>query len=130
MKRVLVLIFLCGCSPSSVEDFRKEGEALSRQLMENLQNIRTREEVVKAVPRLKHDFEKLVDLMIEARRFQEEEPFEPDTSNTEVSELLREELKRVYKIEGGREMIEKAQKEALIRLDAFERALKKKRTTY
>ena len=68
--------------------------------------------------------------MIEARKFQEEEPFEPDTTNTLVSDMLKEELKRIYKLEGGREVIEKAQKEALIRLDAFERSLKKKKTAY
>jgi hypothetical protein len=41
-----------------------------------------------------------------------------------LSEHLRRELNRIYGIEGGREIIEKCQEEALFRLDGFEKRQK------
>jgi len=36
-------------------------------------------------------------------------------------------MKRIHRIEGGKDLIEKAQREALIRLDAFNRKLIKEK---
>lgn len=125
------MALLVGCSPTSLEDFHYEGEAQCRALVEMMRNIRSRQELVQAKPKLKKHFEKIVDLMIEAREFQEmhaEELLEtPHPCENKGSALLEEELQRLYAIEGGKEIIENAQQEALIRLDAFERARVKKR---
>ena len=96
--------------------------------MKDLQKIESREQLVKVVPRLKVHFEKLVDLMIEAKKFQEtaEEEFAP--LPTQASEKLLLELKRIYQLEAGGELIEKAQNEALLRLDRFEKSLQKKKS--
>lgn len=85
--------------------------------------------MIRAVPQLKKHFEELVDLMILARDFQENHPDEvmPLLAENTISNLLEQELRRIYMIEGGREIIENAQQEALVRLDAFERACIKKR---
>lgn len=117
------LILLVACSPASVQDFQREGESICRDLTRELKKIQTREELVKAAPKLKAKFDKLVDLMIEARAFQREseEVFDPISNHSEVSRLLLCELRRIYQLEAGRETIEKTQKEALLRLDAFER---------
>jgi hypothetical protein len=48
-----------------------------------------------------------------------------EENNTEG--VLQSELRRIYTIENGREVIERAQQEALVRLDAYERALAKKK---
>lgn len=64
--------------------------------------------------------------MIEAREFQYSHP--DDTTSEIVScEILEKQLRRIYLIEGGRETVEKAQREALIRLDTFERSLIQKK---
>jgi hypothetical protein len=71
-----------------------------------------------------------VGLIIEAREYQIKHPDEYVLSAEEApfSEELLFELKRLYThIEGGREIIERAQKEALIRLDGFEKKLQKKK---
>lgn len=122
------IFFLCGCSPSSTEDFRKEGEAQVKKLTYELRKINSREDLTKAVPLLKKKFNELIDLMIQARQFQEMHN-DNDLPATDqlASEMLCEELKRIYRLEGGREVIEKVQREPLIRFDAFEKKLAKQR---
>jgi len=124
MKNVFIFfLLLTACSPHSMEDFHHEGDALCRKIAHELKQIETGEELMRAIPKLKTQFNQLVELMIEARRFQykSEEVFDPISIKTEGSRTLLAELKRVYQIETGRELIEKAQKEALLKLDAFER---------
>jgi hypothetical protein len=126
----MALFLLCGCSPNSLEEFHREGEASCRLLITDLQKIENREQLLLAAPLLKKRFEGLIDLMIEAREFQEKKEAESSEemfSETSTDLVLENELRRIYTIEGGREVIERAQQEALVRLDAYERALAKKR---
>ncbi len=124
MKAIIffVLMLFCSCAPNSLADFQKEGEAVCRNLIEELKEIETREDLVKAAPHLRVYFEKLVDLMIGARQYlkDSEEVVDLAEPRSEVSQALAEELRRIYQMESGRDVIEKAQKEALLRLDAFE----------
>jgi hypothetical protein len=121
------LLLIAGCAPTSKEDFQYQGEAICRKLVGELQKVQTREELLKAAPKLKAHFQELVDLMIEARTFEQdhEEEFDVLPQASEISQQLLVELKRVYKIEAGRETIEKAQKEALLKLGAYEARRKK-----
>jgi hypothetical protein len=131
MKRFRLLILISfislgwGCSPNSLKDFHHEGEALSRALASDLREIHTKDDLIKATPLLKKRFEAFVELMIIAKEYQqkhlEEEIPEAVLSDLPSGESLFWELKRIYAMEGGRETIEKAQREALIRLDAYER---------
>lgn len=125
----IFLFFLCSCSPHSSQEFQQEGEGRCRQLVVTLQKIENRQQLLLAEPALKKHFEKLIDLMIEAREFQEKHEDIPNESAEENSTTvsLELELRRIYMIEGGREIIERAQQEALVRLDAYERACAKKR---
>lgn len=124
-----LLLTLCSCSPNSSEEFHREGEARCRTLVRDLEKIESRQQLVLAAPQLKKHFEALIDLMIEAREFQQKHMDEAALESDERTEDVRleEELRRIYAIEGGREVIEKAQQEALARLDAYERALAKRR---
>ena len=63
----ILFIGSCGCSPSSLEDYQREGEALSRRVIKHLETIETREELLRAEPLLKKDFEAYVALIIQAR---------------------------------------------------------------
>lgn len=127
-----VFLFFSSCSPHSLEDFQHEGEAHLRILCRELNKIDSREVLAQAEPRLKKIFNRLVDLMIEARKYQREHPEEQISEGALCDHFLNEalmlELKRVYQLEGAREIVESAQKEALIRLDAFERALAKEKS--
>lgn len=122
LSMLMFFLLLTACSPNSMEDFHHEGESICREITHELKKIQTREDLLQSAPKLKSKFNKLVDLMIEAKIFQQEseEAFDPMTFKKEASRALLNELKRIYKLEAGREIIEKTQKEALIKLDAFE----------
>lgn len=106
------LMFLVGCAPATFQDLRCEGEAETRKLATELKAIESKEELYKSLPRLKKRYNKIADLLIEARKFEEREN-EPSAA----SEELFAELARLYEIPGGREAIESCQSEAVRRLD-------------
>ena len=127
-----LFLMMWGCSPNSSEDFRHEGEARCRKIVTLLEKVENREQLLRAEPDLKKQFEALTDLMIEARKFQIEHL---DDASSEIlyegnlaEAALEEELRRIYALEGGREIIERAQQEALVRLDAYERNISKRRS--
>lgn len=126
--KLCLLGLLWGCSPSSTGEFRVEGGTQMGLLLRDLKKIETLEQLVLAEPVLCTRFEELADVMIAARAYQSDHPEEewPEVDEAGLQALLKEELKRVYGIEGGREIVERAQQEALIRLDAHERVLAKR----
>jgi hypothetical protein len=122
---------LVGCNSRSLEDFQEEGESQTLALVKELQMIHHRDELIEAIPRLQKRFDKLVQVAINAREFYEKHAFlellEVSKKGHELSDQLRFELQRLYRLEGGKEIIEKCQEPALHRLDAFEKRLKKVR---
>ncbi len=127
----LCLLLLGSCSPSSLEDFQREGTSLSRKMIIDLQQIQTTEQLIEKAPLLKKRFYYLVELMIQARTYQEahpeEIPLEPTSASDTFNELFIIELERLYSLERGKEIIENTQRDALHRLDAFERGFKNRR---
>ncbi len=128
---IFIFILFCGCSPNSLEDFQQEGESIIRKLTLDLETIHTREDLNKSLPKLKKKFDCIVDLLIEAKAYKEAHPdemsMELGEDNFYLNVDLMNELKRIYRLEGGKEIIEKTQRESLIRLDAFEKKLQKER---
>lgn len=127
----VVAIAVCGCSPDSLRDHRQEGQAISRRLIHEMRAVTTRQELVEALPGLESLFEELVDVMISARQRQEEEvapsPLELTERDHQLSAALRTEMERLYQLEGGRDLIESAQRESLSRLDTFEYQLSRRK---
>ncbi len=129
LKRILLLIVLLliaiSCGPRSLEDFQEEGEGVIRSLIQELKGIHTREQLLAASGKLQRQFDRLITLIIAAEEFSfshpEVEKGEEIRHNHELSDQLRVELNRLYRLEGGRQIIEKCQEKALHRLDAFEK---------
>ena len=100
---------------------------ISKKLSTELSHIHTREDLVTSSSKLKRQFDELVDTIIAAREYQQKhsdiDMQDISRSNHLASDALREELNRVYRIEGCRQIIEKCQENALNRLDAFEKRL-------
>jgi GTP1/Obg family GTP-binding protein len=115
-------LILTACAPTSLDEYRREGEALCRRFTEDLQKIETREDLVKELPKIKRFYEEIADLMIEVKNFKEAHLGEAtDTWSTPddlASETLMIELKRVYRLEGAKELLEGVQRETYFRLDA------------
>jgi hypothetical protein len=129
-----LLLLLCSCSPNSSTDFQHEGEARCRALTKELQKIENREQLLRAEAQLKKHFEALVDLMIAAREFQgdhlDDVPQEAAFEENSAEIVLEEELRRIYAIEGGREVVERSQHEGLVRLDGYEKTLAKRKAKF
>lgn len=127
MKKLFIVFFvLLGCNPSSYEDFQFEGDAHCRKMLNTLKCIQDRQQLLQAQPILRQHFEDLVDLMIAARKFQQRSLEVKEFYPSFYSIALKEELKRLYEIEGGREIIERTQKQAFLRLGVVERQIAKK----
>jgi hypothetical protein len=122
---VFMLIFTISCTPHSLDEFEEEGEGVIRSLIQELQGIHSREQLVAASGRLQRQFDRLVNVIIAAEEFCYSHPgFDKGEFlqlNHELSDQLRIELNRLYRFEGGRQIIEKCQEKALHRLDAFEK---------
>jgi hypothetical protein len=106
-----------------LEEFRQEGGEISQSLIVELQSIHNRETLLAAAPRLKPLFLELTNLIIAAHEFRDTqlEMTFPDPTAEEYlrNTQLREELLRICEMDGGKEVLDKAQEEALNRLDAY-----------
>lgn len=113
-------LLLTSCGSQSLSDFREEGETLTQQLLSELRLIRTRDDLMERAPQLKDLFNQLADTMIRAHEYKQAHPDalleEKMYENHQLSNQLRVELNRILNMEGGREVIEKNQMEALKRL--------------
>jgi hypothetical protein len=128
-----LLLILAGCKSLSLDDFREEGEGVTRSLIQTLQTIHNREELLAASERIEYLFDRLVSVMIEAAALYDSLPdsekAEVIRSSYDLSDPLRIELNRLYRLEGGRTLIEKYQDRPLQRLDAFEKQRIKKKSS-
>lgn len=125
---VLSVLILSGCHRSSLEEIQEKGVAQVELLLQVLYKIETREDLSKAELDIKEIFEKLTTVMIEARFLQQKDPeavLSALPMREDLSYSLMAELKRIYALEGGRECIERAEREAMLRLDAKEKMLLK-----
>lgn len=123
---VFFLVFvLGGCGTSSLEEFQYEGEAQCRKLVKILEKVETREELARALPELKKQFNALSALAVKAKEYQrahpEEGEIDPCYFDHPYADALKEELLRIYRIEEGRAMIEKAEREALITIHSLKK---------
>jgi hypothetical protein len=130
IRLIIILLFLCGCQPTSLEDFQDEGASCLRVLLEDLRKVETREDLALIEPIVRKRFDVLVEIMIQARIFEQKNPGSAKTfssRNQVLSDALLEEMKRLYCIEGGKEFLERTQKEAMLRLDAKEKLIERQK---
>lgn len=112
-----MLLIATSCGPRSLDDFEEEGEGIIRSLIKELQAIHSREQLLAASDKLQRHFDHLGSVMIAAQEFKNTHPeLGRGTSKQELSDQLRIELNRIYRLEGGRQIIEKCQENALLRL--------------
>lgn len=113
------LVFSCliSCTPSTLEELRREGKIEMEKLTADLKLIKHRKDIQKASKHLAKRFNRIADLLIKTKRFSE-----IDTNPPLIGDELFAELARIYELPGGRESIEATQREAIHHLD---RALSK-----
>jgi hypothetical protein len=116
---IFLLLLLVGCQPHTPDEYRREGERLMNTLSQELEQINSREELVKEQGRLSLLFMQIAKLAVRAQEDLDRQVTVGGgiaSCNAELNERLRQQLIRIYKIEGGREIIEEAQKKAVIQL--------------
>lgn len=117
MKYLLcALCFLTACAPSNLSDLRWEAEGEMKKLTAELKKIESTEDVQKSSKKLKKHFNRIADLLLEARNFPLNQDEFPEA--LPAGEELFAELARIYEIPGARASVEAAQNEAVRRLDA------------
>lgn len=109
----ILLILLCSSS-----SFQKKSTKTLKELLFELENIHTIDELLDREIILQKQFDKVVDLLIEAKKFQLD-----GVNNDALSNSLQKNLQRLYEIDGGQEIIEHLQCSALQRLNRFEKIL-------
>lgn len=108
-KILFSLCFLTGCAPATLDDLRCQGEAETEGLATFLREIETKEDLEKALPRLKKKFNRLALILQEVRKT----PHSLGTDPSVASEELFIELSRLYEIPGCRDLVERAEDEAI-----------------
>lgn len=128
----ILLLFSGSCASSNQQNDKAEGQEIVRALIKELKPIRSREQLVQRSPKIKKIFNQLAEILIKAKEHQLYEcTNEIDSDQTHAqyySNQLKEELNRLYRLDGGKETIENCQKDALERLDQFEQKIRKRKT--
>lgn len=121
LKLFFLIMFTTGCSSYSLDDFRDEGDSITKALITEFQHIRTKDELIDHSIRLRQLFDDLVDVMIRAAEFRKEHPHAfLSLRESTLSDQLRTEMNRILSIEGTREFMEKIQETALSRLESYD----------
>lgn len=117
-KYFFVLVFLFMMSCSSPESFLRDSEHIQKQLLTLFQEVETIEDLTERGPVIRQLSMELVKLIEKVNEYYKgKKRVEENRFTLPVSEALQWEMKRIYEIEGAREIVEKYQREALIRLD-------------
>lgn len=115
------LFLLSACHSNSLEEFREEGREITVELVTTIHQIETREQLIAAAPKLKALFNSMVNAIIATQEYRKKHPeIEVEEISKEehvLSERLRTELNRILVIEGGKDILEACQQDALHKLD-------------
>lgn len=112
-----VLLLCSGCHGPA--DHREEAQAIVLQISSLLEEVENGEQLTSKTADLKRLFNLLADQMIVVANQSSTNPFGFSQAEKDASEHLRMQLNRVCSFNGGYEVIEKCQEEALHRLTTF-----------
>lgn len=108
---LIVAISLLGaCQNSSYSRIKEKGQSKSKSLVDELKMIRTKDQLVERRHFLRRYFDDLADLNDQAKSYALNHPSESvpllDLESKELSDQLKAELLRVYRLDGGVEIID------------------------
>lgn len=124
MVRLLFIFFLfVSCSTRDTVHFQEKSRHKKEELISELQAIDSLEDIIQRADRFKTLYLELTHLSIEIQKYQKKHSteWELEAEDVALSDELRFEFMRIYKILGAKELMEKYQMPAVVRLDAFEK---------
>ena len=104
-----------GCS-TPAEQFREKGKTITHLLIQDLQSVRSRDDLLTAAPKLEKHFLELAAQMSAFKEYRlknQKEPLELAEEEDILSNQLQVEIERISQMEGGREVLQKAQAKSL-----------------
>lgn len=106
----LFLVLLFGCQNPSYENFREKGQSKTRSLIAELKSIRSKDQLIEKKDKIAYHFKELASLAKQVQEYKkagaEEKTIPLTPLDLELSDLLRTEILRIYRLEGGREIID------------------------
>lgn len=116
----ICLLFSCGSKGE--EEISKEGEYLLFEILQDLKGCHNYEDLKIKSGLLEKKFYRLAEILITLDRkcLKEMDSIER-TGDLSLSDELRSELKRLYRLKGGQETLEKLQQKGLDLLDRHEK---------
>ena len=111
------------CASNASEHFQEKSRNKTMELIRELQGVECLDDIIQRSSRFKTLYLDLVDVCVEVQKYQkkQETSWELEAEDFTLSDELRFEFVRIYKILGAKELMEKYQMPALVRLDAFEK---------
>lgn len=125
MKYIIILFLASSCAISSTKDYQVQGRSAVKKLTFQLQKIQDPKSLIDSKSGLKKRYNELTKVLIKFQAFVEKHPeieVEPSADLMLASVDLKEELLRVYQIEGAIDIIIECQKDALLTLSLFEQS--------
>lgn len=107
---VILLGYLASCKSTPQEQSREQGHKITRLLIQDLKQVKNRDDLLLVAPALEHHFKLLGEEMLKARRHAHLAASELSQEDHLLSEELGEQINRVSQIEGGRQVISASQK--------------------
>lgn len=116
----ICLLFSCGSKGE--EEISKEGEYLLFEILQDLKGCHNYEDLKVKSGLLEKKFYRLAEILItlDKKCLKEMDSIER-TGDLSLSDELRSELKRLYRLKGGQETLEKLQQKGLDLLDRHEK---------
>jgi hypothetical protein len=123
MKIFIVLglvAFLSGCE-TSMPSHQRRAEKRAEALLTELQEVKRRDQLLASQERIAKAYRQLAEALVEAEQYRKHHPEEGLAAvGDELGTQLKRELQRLYAMEGGRELLESAQEEALEQLASLD----------
>lgn len=120
---ILGIFWMMSCTRSAQEERQQTTKETLERLLVEFNHIQSLQDFSPSFLRLQALFEKIAELFLNT----EEELSSEDPPIGEINEKLKQELVRIYRLEGGREWMEKAQEKALGKIEIHHKRLQKKR---
>ncbi len=111
-----LMLLLSSCQSDSRESFQRSGKQLTSRMAELLSGVDSRQACLERESELESLYLQYAALIVRAEAFLKKHPMDLSDDDS-VSEVLRRELLRVYEIDGCREIVERAQREAIHHLN-------------
>lgn len=117
MFRWMIILILAAACTSGPEAIREDSQVILRNLIREFQGVKSRETLMEREAKIQILFDRLVGVLVDAKKYIDthEQELEFKWKDQNLSDELKGELNRLYRLEGCREIIERCERKSLER---------------